>query len=61
MPWADKVATRSRTILAHSVLAQLREEARMERHQADDDRPNVPEGDPLASAQSRRAAALEVA
>jgi len=51
-------ATRSRTIAAHSVLAALREEALSERHFIDDDEPRVP--CPMDSAQSRRAAVLEV-
>lgn len=40
--------------MAHAVIAQLREEARRERHQIDDDTPRPPS--PLDSAQSRRAA-----
>lgn len=37
-----------------ALLRQLRAESLLE-HQVDDDRPNVPDADPLASAQSRRA------
>ena len=55
----------SRRLLAEVVLRDLAAEARYERalarFAADDDCPNVPEADPLASAQSRRAAALGVA
>jgi len=43
------------------VLMQLRDEARRERLLVDDDMPRVPDCDPLASAQSRRAAGVEVA
>jgi hypothetical protein len=53
-----KHASRSKTLLAHSVLAQLREEARDESAMVDDDVPRVPS--PLDSPQSRRAAAVEV-
>lgn len=57
--WRDKYASRSRTILAHAVLAELREEAKLEaslqRFDQCDDTPRPPEADPLASAQSRRA------
>ena len=55
-----RCAVRKQTIMAHYILSELREEARMERALArfepDDDLPNAPEADPLASAQSRRAA-----
>jgi hypothetical protein len=37
-----------------ALLRQLQTEALLEQ-QVDDDRPNVPDADPLASAQSRRA------
>ena len=56
--WRSKQATRHQTIAAHAVLAQLREEARLERAMArfepDDDTTYPPEVDPLSSAQSRR-------
>ena len=42
--------------MAHALLAKLREERTLEDRISDDDLPNVPELDPLASAQSRRAA-----
>ena len=63
--WQDKYASRSRTILAHAILAELREEAKVERAMARftqcDDTPAPPEGgDILSSAQARRAARLPV-
>lgn len=62
--WRDKYASRSRTILAHAILAELREEAKLEaslqRFDQCDDTPRPPEADPLASAQSRRALPVEV-
>ena len=54
--WRLKQARSHRTVLAHAVLLQLQDEARRERHLIDDDTPHPPEVDPLASAQSRRAA-----
>lgn len=52
-------AIRPKTILAHLVLAELRQEAALERALArfsqDDDAPRPPEIDPLSSAQARRA------
>ena len=60
MPKDRKRATRELTLLADVVIARLRAEAHAERHAIDDDRPNQPEGDPMASAQSRRAQRLPV-
>ena len=54
-----KHATNPKTIQAHLILAQLRQEALAERRAQDDD--CLPAPDPLASAQSRRAAVLQVA
>ena len=54
---SSKLATMPRTLAGHLVLAELQAEARLERAM-DDDTPKVPNPDPLASAQSRRAAAL---
>jgi len=45
-------------VLADAVLNQLRIEAQQQTQQQDDDLPNAP--DPMASAQSRRAAVLGV-
>ena len=54
-----------RTLAGHLILAELQAEARLERAMGlwdatfpDDDEPRVPNPDPLASAQARRAAAL---
>lgn len=57
-----KCATRSRTVFAHAVLLQLKEEAAIERRSqpVDDDLPRAPQVDCLASAQSRRTAIVEV-
>ena len=46
--------------VGEALLRQIQAEALLE-SQADDDLPNAPSADPMASAQSRRAAALEVA
>ena len=50
--------------MAHAILAELREEAKLEaslrRFTQCDDTPCPPEADPLASAQSRRAQRLPV-
>ena len=54
---SSKLATMPRTLAGHLVLAELQAEARLERAM-DDDTPKVPNTDPLASAQARRAAAL---
>jgi hypothetical protein len=54
---SSKLATLPRRLAAHLVLAELQSEARLARA-IDDDEPRVPNPDPLASAQSRRAAAL---
>ena len=55
----------SLALMGEAVLQQLRSEGRYERSlsrfEPDDDAPRPPELDPLASAQSRRSAALEVA
>jgi hypothetical protein len=62
--WRDKYPRNSRTLMAHAILAELREEAKMEaslqRFDQCDDTPNPPEANPLASAQSRRALPVEV-
>lgn len=55
-----KKAPRPVTLMADVVIAQLRAEAHAERHLLDDDLRRVPELDPLASAQSKRAQHLEV-
>lgn len=54
---STKAATMPRTLAAHLLLAELRAEARLERA-IDDDTTKPPIADPLASAQSRRAAVL---
>ena len=54
---SSKLATLPRRLAAHLVLAELQSEARLARA-IDDDEPRVPNPDPMASAQSRRAAAL---
>ena len=54
---SSKLATMPRTLAGHLVLAELQAEARLERAM-DDDTPKLPSPDPMASAQSRRAAAL---
>jgi hypothetical protein len=54
---SSKLATMPRTLAGHLILAELQAEARLERAM-DDDTPKVPNPDPLASAQARRAAAL---
>jgi len=51
----SKRAVLPRTIAAHLVLAELRQEAHQERHIVDDDLPNTPEVSPLDSAQAKRA------
>jgi hypothetical protein len=57
---AHKGPVLSRTLLAQSIIAELQAEARLERHQVDDDFTRCPEVDPMASAQSRRATAMPV-
>ena len=47
-------AEKSRTLFAHAVLAQIKEEKLIQSHFTDDDRPNPPEFDPLSNPQSRR-------
>jgi hypothetical protein len=54
----NKGAVRPRTLMAHLVLAELRQEAQVERLLVDDDTPRQPELDALSSAQSRRAGVL---
>lgn len=54
----NKGAVRPRTLMAHLVLAELRQEAQVERLLVDDDFTRCPEVDPMASAQSRRAGVL---
>lgn len=44
------------SLMGSGLLLHLREEARREREQLDDDLPKAPETDDLSSAQSRRAA-----
>jgi hypothetical protein len=54
---SSKLATLPRRLAAHLLLSELQAEARLARA-IDDDEPRVPNPDPLASAQARRAAAL---
>jgi len=58
----EKYTRSSRTLLAHALVAKLREAVKLEAsvQQVDqyDDTPNPPEADPLSSAQSRRAKVL---
>ena len=54
---SSKLATLPRRLASHLLLSELQAEARLARA-IDDDEPRVPNPDPLASAQSRRAAAL---
>jgi len=58
----EKYARSSRTLLAHALMAKLRKEVKLEaslqRFDQYDDTPNLPEADPLSSAQSRRAKVL---
>ena len=54
---SSKLATLPRRLAAHLLLAEIQAEARLARA-IDDDEPMVPNTDPLASAQARRAAAL---
>jgi hypothetical protein len=44
-------AEKSRTLFAHAVLAQIKEEKLIQSHFTDDDRPNPPEFDPLQNPQ----------
>ena len=54
---SSKLATLPRRLAAHLLLSELQAEARLARA-IDDDEPRVPNPDPLAVAQSRRATAL---
>lgn len=58
----SKRAVLPRTLAAHYLIAELQAEGRRSAAGVDDDCPRVPEGSPLDSPQSRRAArVLEVA
>ena len=46
---------KSRTLFAHAVLAQVKEEKLIQSHFTDNDRPNHPEFDLLSNPQPRRA------
>ncbi len=47
-------AEKSRTLFAHAVLAQIKEEKLIKSHFKDGERPNLPEFDLLSNPQSRR-------